>query len=273
MKKFGLLNEKNILSTAITVWFTIAVVGQWIFAAYVLLFYGKATLTGHSENWNKVLPHGYVAGETIGNIVVGIHLLLAIIIIVGGPLQIIPKVREYAPTFHRWNGRLYISVAFLMSLSGLYMVWIRGSVGGMVQHISISINALLIMIAAVFAIKNAMARNFKEHRIWAIRLFLVVNGVWFFRVGLYFWLFINKGVVGFNPKTFEGPFLNVLTFSQYIIPLLLFELYLRAKKSANRKLVLITVTILFLFTVLMIIGIFAASMGIWFPKIYYAAIL
>ena len=77
---------------------------------------------------------------------VGSHLLLAAIIIIGGPLQIIPKVREYAPTFHRWNGRLYILTAFIISLSGLYMVWIRGSIGGMIQHISISINAFLIIL-------------------------------------------------------------------------------------------------------------------------------
>lgn len=266
MRKTNPSREKKILNNVVAVWFTIAVLGQWIFSLYVLLFYGKATVTGHSEDWNKVLPHGYVAGQTIGNLIVGIHLLLAIVILFGGPLQLIPRVREYAPTFHRWNGRLYISVAFLMSLSGLYMVWIRGSIGGMVQHISISINAILIMIAATFAIKYAMVRNFKVHRIWAIRLFLVVNGVWFFRIGFNFWLFINKGVVGFNPKTFEGPFLNILTFSQYIIPLLLFELYLRAKKSSNQKFVLTTITLVFLFTILMTIGIFAAAWKIWFPR-------
>jgi Predicted membrane protein (DUF2306) len=249
-----------------TLWFSLAVLGQWIFALYVLLFYGKATATGHNENWNKVLPHGYISGETIGNLMVGSHLLLAVIIIIGGPLQIIPKVREYAPIFHRWNGRLYILTAFIISLSGLYMVWIRGSIGGMIQHISISINAFLIMIAAVFTIKYAMIRKFKNHRIWAIRLFLVVNGVWFFRVGLYFWLFINQKPVGFDPKTFEGPFLYFLTFSQYLIPLSLFELYLKAKNSSNKKLVLATSTLLVIFTIIMIIGIFAASMGNWFPK-------
>ncbi|WP_445737609.1 DUF2306 domain-containing protein [Mariniflexile sp.] len=247
-------------------WFTIAVLGQWIFATYVILFYGKATAIGHSENWNKVLPHGYISGETIGNFVVGSHLLLAIIIIIGGPLQIISKVKEYAPNFHRWNGRIYIFSAFILSISGLYMVWVRGSIGGMIQHIGISINAILIMIAAGFTIKYAMDRKFKNHRIWAIRLFLVVNGVWFFRVGLYFWLFINQKPVGFDPKTFEGPFLYFLTFSQYIIPLSLLELYLISQKSSNKKLVLTTSTLLVIFTIIMTIGIFAASMGNWIPK-------
>lgn len=266
MRKLFLLNEKKLLNFVITVWFTLAVIGQWIFATYVILFYGKATATGHYEYLNKALPHGYISGETIGNLMVGSHLLLAAIIIIGGPLQIIPKVREYAPIFHRWNGRLYILIAFIISLSGLYMVWVRGSIGGIIQHISISINAFLIMIAAVFTIKYAMIRKFKNHRIWAIRLFLVVNGVWFFRVGLYFWLFINPKPVGFDPDTFEGPFLYFLTFSQYIIPLSLFELYLKAKNSSNKKLVLTTSTLLVIFTIIMIIGIFAASMGNWFPK-------
>jgi len=235
--KTNAIVEKKVINSAVAIWFTVAVLGQWIFAAYVIIFYGKATLSGHSENWNKVLPHGYVAGETLGNLIVGSHLLLAAIIIIGGPLQLIPKVREYAPTFHRWNGRMYVVTAVILSLTGLYMVWIRGAIGGMIQHISISINAILIMISAVLTIQYARTRNFKKHRIWAIRLFLVVNGVWFFRVGLFFWLFINQKPVGFDPETFEGPFLYFLTFSQYIIPLSLFELYLKAKKNSNKNLV------------------------------------
>ena len=269
MTKANSINGKKVLNSAVTVWFAIAVLGQWIFALYVLLFYAKATVTGHSEDWNEVLPKGYVPGDTIGNLVVGIHLLLAIIIIVGGPLQLIPKVREYAPTFHRYNGRIYIAIAFIMSATGLIMVWVRGSIGGIVQHISISINAILIMIAAALTIKYAMARDFKKHRIWAIRLFLLVNGVWFFRVGLNFWLFLFEKPVGFNPKTFEGPFLYFLSFSQYIIPLAVFELYLKAKKGSNTKIIFTTAILIFLLTVMMGIGIFAASMGIWFPKMNY----
>ncbi|WP_310556674.1 DUF2306 domain-containing protein [Flavobacterium sp.] len=269
MTKANSINGKKVLNSAVTVWFAIAVLGQWIFALYVLLFYAKAMATGHSENWNKALPNGYVTGDTLGNVVVGIHLLLAIIIIVGGPLQITPKVREYAPTFHRWNGRIYITIAFIMSVTGLYMVWVRGSIGGIVQHISISINAILIMIAATLTIKYAMDRNFKTHRIWAIRLFLLVNGVWFFRVGFFFWLTLHQRPVGFDPITFEGPFLSFLSFSQYIIPLTLFELYLKAKKSSSKKFIYITAMLIFLLTVIMGIGIFAASIGIWFPRMNY----
>lgn len=258
--------EKKILNTAVTTWFIVAVLGQWIFGLYVALFYGNASATGHIEEWNKVLPHGYVPGETMGNIVVGLHLLLAVIIIIGGPLQLMPKMRKYMPDLHKWTGRFYILSAYIISLSGLYMVWVRGSIGGKIQHISISINAMLIMIFATFTIRHAIVRDIKSHRIWAIRLFLVMNGVWFFRIGLNFWLFINRRPVGFDPKTFEGPFLYFLTFSQYIIPLVLFELYSKALKSKNKQFILIISVILTILTLVMAIGIYAASKSIWLPK-------
>lgn len=157
-------------------------------------------------------------------------------------------------------------IAFIMSIGGLYMVWVRGSIGGTAQHISISINAILIMIASIFVIKEARNRNFNEHRIWAIRLFLFVNGVWFFRVGLFFWLFINQGPVGFDPKTFQGPFLTFLSFSQYLIPLALLEFYIRSQRANYNWLNYITAFMIMLATIVMTIGIISVSVSVWFPK-------
>jgi Predicted membrane protein (DUF2306) len=258
---------KTTLNATITIWFILAVLGQWLFAIYTAIFYGKATIVGNYEKWNEVLPKGYVPGETMGNLAVGTHLLLAVLVIVGGPIQLIPRIRRIAPDFHRWNGRLYVILAFITSLSGLYMVWVRGSIGGIIQHLSISINAILIMLFAILTVRYGVLRDLKVHRQWAIRLFLAVNGVWFFRVGLYFWLFIHGRPVGFNPETFEGPFLYVLTFSQYLIPLGVFELYQYARYRNSTLLLKLTTAVLVIFTIIMIIGIFAVSVGMWLPKI------
>lgn len=261
--------ERNVLSGVVTLSFIISVLGQLIFAIYVIVFYGKSWLSGHIQNWNIVLPNGYVQGDNIGNLVVGLHLLLAAIIIIGGPVQIVPEFRKHLPILHRWNGRIYISTAILLSISGLFMVWIRGSVGGITQHISISVNAILILISAAMVLKYAMMRNFIDHRIWAIRLFLFVNGVWYFRVGLFFWLFVNQGPVGFNPETLQGPFLTILSLSQYTLPLVLFELYQNAIKSSKKSLIWTSTVLIFLFTIVIGVGTFAASMSIWIPKMNY----
>ncbi|MDZ7648426.1 MAG: DUF2306 domain-containing protein [Cytophagales bacterium] len=205
----------------------------------------------------------------MGNLIVGLHLLFAAIIIFGGPVQIIPEFRKRAPILHRWNGRIYILTAILLSISGLFMVWVRGSVGGITQHVSISVNAILILISATMVMKYAIKRNFKDHRIWAIRLFLFVSGVWYFRVGLFFWLFVNQGPVGFDPETFQGPILTILSLSQYTLPFVLFELYQMAIKSSEKMLVWTSAGLIFLFTIVIGVGTFAASLSIWIPKMSY----
>ncbi len=254
------------LNASVTFWFLIAVIGQWIFVYYVTSFYGGTAVQGDFESWNKVLPHGYVAGETMGNIAVAAHLLLAVIIIVGGPLQLIPQIRNRARTFHRWNGRIYIFTALLISIDGLYMVLTRGTGTGLIGEISVSINAILIMLFAILAWRTAVARKFNVHRKWVLRLFLAANGVWFFRIGLMFWLFINNGPVGFDPETFRGPFITFLGFAQYLLPLIILELYLYAQAQGKTPVRYAMAAGLFVLTIAMGIGIFAATMGMWLPR-------
>jgi len=259
------IKANKALNFSVQFWFILAVIGQWIFAFTVAYFYGSTAVMGKMEAWQTQMYNGYVAGEQLGNFVVAIHLLMAVIVLIGGPLQLTPAVRKKAPKFHRWNGRVYIITAFLISLTGLIMLWTRGTVGGLVQHLSTSFNGILIMYCAVKAWQYAMARNFKTHREWAIRLFLVMSGVWFFRVGLMLWMMIFQAPVGFDYETFEGPFLIFLNLAQFIIPLLIFEWYLMAKKGSNTKTKWSMAISLFVMSLLMGMGIFGATMGMWYP--------
>lgn len=257
----------KLLSFSVEFWFIVAVIGQWIFAFYVALFYGGAAIDGDFMRWNRVLPHGYVEGETMGNIAVGIHLLFAVIVMVGGPLQFVPKLRTKFPIFHRWNGRFYLSAALLISLSGVYMVITKGTISGLVGDISVGLNGILIMWFAIMALLRAVQRKFQSHRKWALRLFLVMAGVWFFRIGLMFWLFVHGRPVGFDPETFRGPFLVVLGFGQYLVPLLVLELYFAAQKSKLGLAKISMAAALVLLSVITALGTFAATMGMWLPRI------
>jgi hypothetical protein len=256
-----------LLSAAAKSWFAVAVVGQLLFVIYVIGFYGRAAAQGRPELWNKVLLHGYVPGDTMGNTVVAMHLAFAVFIIVGGTLQVMTGVRRRFPRLHRWNGRIYLLSAFIMSIGGLTMVWTRGTVGGPAQTMAISINALLIMVCAVMTVRRALARQFEVHRRWALRLFLVVSGVWFFRIGLMFWIAVNQGPVGFDPHTFTGPALVALGFGQYLLPLALLELYFRAQKSRSAAAQGVMAASLGSLTLVTAAGIVAASMFMWLPKL------
>ncbi|WP_019029345.1 DUF2306 domain-containing protein [Colwellia piezophila] len=248
-------------------WFLVAFIGQFIFAFYIITFYGTSAITGNFELWNSVFPRGYVAGDIVGNIAVASHVMFAAIITLGGPLQLLPQVRNRFPKFHRINGRVYMMAAFIMALGGLFMMLTRGAVGAFITHVSLAINALLILVFVVQTVRYAIARKINIHRRWAIRLFLVVSGVWFYRIGLMLWMFIHGGPVGFDMATFSGPFLTFLSFSTYLLPLFVFELYVWAKDKSDTFGKVAMTTGLLILTGAMAVGIFIAAMGMWLPRI------
>ena len=100
----GFERAKNIL-------FITGVVGQFLFVLYIVLFYGGVALQG---TYDKIQGHGIMEGDPMGNLMFASHVTLAAIIILGGPLQFFPGIRWKYPTFHRWNGRVYFSTAFIV---------------------------------------------------------------------------------------------------------------------------------------------------------------
>ncbi len=255
------------LKIAVHSWFAVVVVGQFIFALYILGLYGVSGLAGDFERWSSAGSHGYIEQDSMGNVLFGLHLLLAAIISIGGPLQLIKKVRQHFPKFHRINGRLYIGSAFLISFAGLYLTWIRGTVGGLAGHLFITVNGLLILVCAFFTIQKAVNHQLLAHRKWAIRLFLVMSGVWFFRVFLMLWLTINQGPVGLDMDSFEGPALNMLYTFSYILPILFVEFYFKVKAPDRVRGRWILVSFLVLLTSCILVGTFSATMGMWLPSL------
>jgi hypothetical protein len=254
------------LKTVAALWFIVAVLGQLVFAAYVIANYGGDAVRGDVRAWNETLIHGIVLGDPIGNAAVATHLLLAAIITICGPLQLVPQVRASAPVFHRWNGRVYLFTAFAASLGGLYMIWTRGTLGGLVNQVAISGNALLIMLCATMALRHALRREFDTHRRWATRLFLVVSGVWFFRVGLMAWIAVNGGPVGVGEEL-DGPFAISWAYGQYLLPLAVYEIYLRAIDSGAAPGRLAAAGLISALTLLMGVGIVMATLFMWLPRV------
>jgi len=255
------------LKAAVTFWFLVAAAGQLLFVYYLLFLYGAAAARGDWLVLNKVMPHGYVPGDATGNFAIVLHIFLGVVVLVGGLLQLVPAVRRRAPAFHRWNGRVYLFVVCLTSLVGLYMVWIRGSVGDVTQHLGSTLGAVLIWLCAIMALRHAIARQLAVHRRWALRLYLVANGVWFFRIGLMFWILLNHGPVGFDPDTFTGPVLSFLAFAEFLVPLAVLETYFAVQRHGGAAPRIGFAASLFVLTAATGVGIFGALMGLWLPRL------
>ena len=253
------------LKTAARFWFAVTVVGQLIFAFTVASFYSLTALRGDYHKWN--FTNGYVPGFSVGNTAVVMHVASAVIIMLAGAVQLVPQIRNRFPVFHRWNGRIYMLTALTLSVAGLYMTWFRGSVGDLSIHLGSTVNALLIWLCGGMALRYALARDFQIHRRWALRFFLVVSASWFFRIGFFLSFLIFKGPVGFDPTTFRGPFLTFMTFAQYLIPLAVLEIYLRAQDRPGVLRRMATAGMLFVLTLVMGAGLFAVAMAQWVPQV------
>ena len=244
------------MKVAVRFWFGVTVIGQLFFAGSVALFFGLTAARGDLRAWDRSLTHGIIPGDGIGNMALVAHVMSAVFVILSGSLQLVPQIRSRAPRFHRWNGRIYIGTAFVVSLAGLYLMWVRGTVGGLVVHLAQSVDAILIMLFAVLALRAALARDFGRHRKWALRLYLVVSASLFIRAML------PLAGLGFG----SNAFFNFVAFAQYLIPLGVLELYLFTEKRGARSRLAMAIG-LFLMTLLLAGGIFGATEGLFLPKI------
>lgn len=257
------------LDGAARFWFVTVLLGQTIFSLYIVVFYYGATVQGDFAQFNQVMPAGYIEGDGPGNIAVIGHVMFAALITVGGLLQLLPVIRRRLPALHRWNGRLYVLVATVMSLSGAYMIVTRSELvaGSGFGHTALMINGAIILLCAAMAFRFARLRQFDRHRIWALRLFIAVSGVWMFRIGMMAWLGLHGAPVGFDPVTFTGPFLTTLHTLTYIVPLLFLEIYLRAKAQGSATHKLMTAIGVGLLSIAMLGGVLSATFGMWLPRI------
>ncbi len=246
-------------------WFLVALVGELFFAAAIAAFYSRAAARGDGEAWNRVMTHGHVAGEPVGNTMVAVHLVSAVIVILGGALQLVPGIRRAAPAVHRWNGRLYFVASFTVSLAGLEMLWVRGSVGSIWEHVGQSLDGVLIMLFAALALRQALIRNFRSHGRWAMRLYLAVSASLFLRAS-----FVLTLPLGLDQDAINGPFLTMLSFAQFVVPLAIYELYWRARDSAGATIQVATASGLVLLTLVLGGGIAGVVVSMFGPELALA---
>lgn len=255
----------RVLRWTAVIWFLVAAFGQAAFIWFILVFYGSRTAAGNFAAWNdKPLIDGYIEGDHAGNLVFAAHVLLASVVTLAGLMQLVPPLRRAFPAWHRWTGRGFLVIAAFMALSGFWLSIVRGTALSTVSAVAIVINGVLILAFAVLAWRHAVRRDFERHRVWAMRTFMVVSGVWFLRVGLMGWVVVNQGPVGMT-EDLSGPADIVLTFGSYIIPLAVLELYFRAVRSDGAPLKVLAAGIVLAAAAFTAAGVFGTIAFMWGP--------
>lgn len=218
-------------------WASIALVGAvWIssaiFGVYILAFYGGAIPAGTLEQWNETLPRLYEAHTPVASAGMGLHFFAGATLLLLGPIQLIGAIRKRAPAVHHWIGRLYALAAFAAGVGGLTFIAVKGTVGGLMMDLAFASYGALMVLAAVQTVRHAMARRIEIHRAWAIRLFALAIGSWLYRIGYgLFFAFGGRDNPGHVQADFSGWFDHVMNWAFFVPPLIIAELYLRARRS------------------------------------------
>lgn len=252
------------LKRAVYSLFYIGLAGQAAFAIYIFLHLGLSAFRQDWNVWTSGMANGIIEGDQMGNAALVLHVFLAFVITIGGPLQFIPALRTKFSSFHKWNGRVYIFCILLTSVVALFLVWSRPIIiGGLTGNMTTSGNAVLIILFGIMTWRTGVKRQFDVHREWAIRTFIVVSGVWFFRIGFGTWFLVTGFAAPGVTEDLTGWFDTALYFLSYLGPLAVVEFYLRVKKSENVRLKKWFTVFLLLLCPLLIGGTFVTVRVFW----------
>lgn len=116
----------------------------------------------------------------------------------------------------------------------------------------------------MLAWRTARARELAVHRRWALRTFVVADGVWFMRLGYFRWILINQAPVGIT-KNMHGSFDCFIAFGCYLLPLAVMELHLWVRDAGSPRWRFSAAGAVFASSLLMAVGIVGATLFRWMP--------
>lgn len=155
------------------------------------------------------------------------HLIAAIPVLVGAPLQFTPKIRDSRPQLHRVLGRIYVAGASLAALTAIYLgatIELEGS------RLPIVILGCLWLFFTLCAWRSAVNGNFVAHRLFMIRSYgLALVLVWLRLLGdipadVLFFYIQNDAIRD-----------TTLEWLSWVLPLLILEFWLSWLPLVRRR--------------------------------------
>lgn len=159
------------------------------------------------------------------------HLLLALPVVLGAPLQFVAPLRQRAPQWHRAIGKGYVIGASGAALLAIYLGAIVGEYEG--SRLSIALTGLLWLFFTLAAWRCAVARNFAAHRAFMIRSYAMALVLVWLRL-MYDWQDVLFFYVT-NPDLRDA----TREWASWVVPLLVVEMSLawlpaiRQRRSAR----------------------------------------
>ncbi|MGO4291675.1 DUF2306 domain-containing protein [Chitinophaga sp. RAB17] len=101
------------------------------------------------------------------------HILPGMMVMLLGPWQFMPGIRERHLSFHRISGRVYVACAYIVGISALCMPFIMLPIGGVNEAAASILFSIFFLVSLSKACWHIIHRNVPLHRKWMIRAFAV----------------------------------------------------------------------------------------------------
>lgn len=158
-----------------------------------------------------------------------VHIIPGILFMILGPLQFVRRIRSRYPKVHRWSGRLFVVMGFVIGFTALAMSSLM-SIGGAVERAATTLFALIFLFALGKAFLHIRRREITPHREWMIRAFAIGLAVATVRpiVGMFF------AFSGLSPQEFFG----IAFWIGFTLHLIAAEVWINYTRPRLRKTVL-----------------------------------
>lgn len=193
---------------------------------------GFLVLVGVSASVSHYFVEPYNPGFLKYPLVTNLHVILGAAYLLAGSVQLMPRVRNRWPAYHRWAGRVLVGVALVLGSAALFMALVI-PFSGWPGRLGNGFFALFFLFALTQGFLAIRRRDIHRHREWMIRAFALALGIATMRL-----LFV-PALIALNIQSKTDPvvaWLSVASFvAAFTIHLAVAELWIRRTRGRPQR--------------------------------------
>lgn len=176
---------------------------RWLLAVTV----GFLALIGIGASVMHYLQEPYNPGFLKFPLMTALHVILGGIYLAFAPFQFVRRIRTRWLGYHRWAGRVLVTIGLVIGVTALFMGFVI-PFSGWAESIVIGIFGGLFLIALVKGFIDIRAGRVAQHREWMIRAFAIGLSIATMRL-----IFIPALMVVGNPTDEQIATLSIMSFT------------------------------------------------------------
>jgi hypothetical protein len=217
---------------ALTVLTGTAWIAMLCFGFFASGHYVRRAWRGEWHLWDLSDRHLYRGAEQpVANGLMVAHMAAGSLLMLAGPVQLLPFMRRHYLWLHRWIGRVYLVAAVTAaSLATLFVLLYRTSRFDIYEDVGNVMFGVAMLTCAGQSYRHVkFTKNIEAHQWWSYRLFAVVLGTVLYRL----YVTVYFGLILFTP--YQGTrWIFEATFFCFVLPnLLVVQVYRNLARSTT----------------------------------------